>query len=35
MVYTEPGSSLTGETVQNELSDPLFPESIDTPTENI
>jgi hypothetical protein len=35
IVYTEPGSSLTGETVQNELSDPLFPESIDTPTENI
>ena len=35
MVHTEPGSSLTGETVQNELSDPLFPESIDNPTENI
>lgn len=31
MRYTEPGSTLSGETVENELSDPLFPDNVDNP----
>jgi hypothetical protein len=31
MVHSEPGSTLAGETVQNELSDPMFPDDIDNP----